>query len=532
MKDSKVSTNFQPFTLDYALASMGILNIRFILLLTGWLAVIALSIGSVLIVGQAVDFSDQFGSTNIAKVFLIQIPMLLGLLLMFWLGFEWGFIPVFISTFVYAFSASMSWPWALLYAFSFTLGLAVYALSYYSFSFDLSLRSLKSVAFYVVVSVFAALACSLGALVWSRFFNLPLLETLTIWKSWWVTLFLISVLLTAPLLYFFTPMFYTYRTRWFGSPEKKEVSLSWIYSTISVIVLVLALFIVSAKLLGSYSVEQEIAGQGISMQVFNSMASLNESFAIVTGISISLLFFMGSGSIYLLGSWNRKLQEEVDAQTVDLRGKELKLQTTLSERNQLLNEIHDRVRSNLTMVLAILEMQLKGSGHKSNEEILKDSHSLIRSLTIVHESMSQTGRTNRVDLRNYAIKLSNRIEQALRKEHKKVVLKVNATEGLMMDMDHAIPFALIINELVMNSCNHGFDEGDEGQVVIEILRDENSIHLKVTDNGKGLPPNFARNQHAGIGMRVVHAFSKQLKTNLDIQTGELTTFSLSVPLEA
>lgn len=529
-KNGQAANVYQPLTMDYLLAKFGITNFRFLALLGIWIGLIGLSISSVFIVEHFFGFSDILNQDKIGQVFLIQIPMLIGMMLVFWVGFEWGFIPVFVSTFVLAFTASMTWYWSLLYSMSFTLGLSVYALCYYCVSFDLSLRTMKSFTFYIVVSLFAALACSLGAFVWSRFYNLPLFETLVIWKSWWVSLFLQSFLIGGPLLYFLTPAVYRFRKKQFDIPPKNEVSLTWIYSAITTVVLVLAMFIISAKLLGSQSIEQELAGTGISSKAISSMMSVNESFEIVTWISITLVFFIGVGSIYLVGSWNKTLKEEVDGQTHELREKELKLSSALDERNQLLNEIHNRVRTNLTMVLAVLELQLKSDSNKTNEQILRDSHSLIRSLTIVHESMSQTKRANHVDLKNYAIKLSNRIEQSLRKEQKNIMLKVHADDGIDLDMDRAIPFAMIVNELVMNACLHGFDSGEKGHVVIEIFKSDDELFLKVTDNGKGLPSNFEQKASKGIGLRIIRAFTKQLNASLDYSSNDNTSFKLKLSL--
>ncbi|WP_103665172.1 sensor histidine kinase [Gracilimonas amylolytica] len=524
---------YQPLTMDYILGEQGIGSLKFLGLLTVWVALIAVSISSVFIVENYFGFSDILNQDKIGQVFLIQIPMLIGMLLMFWVGFEWGFIPVFVSTFVLAFTASMTWYWSLLYSFSFTLGLSIFALSYYCVSFDLSLKDLRSFTFYIVVSLFAALACSLGAFVWSRFYNLPLFETLLIWKSWWVSLFLQSVLVAGPILYFFTPMVYRFRSNKFNVPEKEEVSLKWIYSTITVVVLVLAMFIISAKLLGSQSIESEIMNSGLAMgsELYSSISSVNESFEIVTWISISLVFFIGIGSIYLVGSWNKNLKDEVDSQTQVLRLNEVKLNAALDERDELLNEIHNRVRTNLTMVLAVLELQLKSDTYKTNEQILKDSHSLIRSLTIVHESMSQTKSASQVDLKNYAIKLSNRVEQSLRKDKKDIQFTVKADEGITLDMDRAIPFSLITNELVMNACNHGFKTGDKGSVVIDISKDDETITLKVSNNGQGLPSNFENKASSGIGMRIIRAFSKQLNAELDYFSTNVTTFILKIPVD-
>lgn len=522
---------YQPLTMDHALQHSGINSFKFWGLLGGWVLLIGVSISSVFIVEQFFGFTDVLNQDKIGQVFLIQVPMLIGMLLVLWVGFEWGFIPVFLSTFVLAFTASMTWYWSLLYSLSFTLGLSIYALSYYCVTFDVSLRSLKSFTYYVMVSLFAALACSLGAFVWSRFYGLPLFETLVIWKSWWVSLFLQSFLVTGPLLFFLTPLVYRLRDKWFAVPQKDEVSLKWIYSAITTVVAVLVMFIISAKLLGSQSIEREIANLGITQQVFTSMMSVNESFEIVTWISISLVFVIGIGSIYLVGSWNHSLKEQVDVKTQALLENEIMLNSALDERNQLLNEIHDRVKTNLTMVLAVAELQIKNHKESDNQKILLNLHSLLRALTIIHESMSQTKKTNHVDLKNYSIKLSNRIGQALRKEKKDIQIKVSAADNLELDMKRAIPFALIINELVMNACNYGFKAGDSGVVKIELQKTQQQLIVKVTDNGYGLPDDFDKRAATGIGLRIVRAFSKQLDAKLEYSSKEYTTFKLTLELD-
>ncbi|MDR9419911.1 sensor histidine kinase [Gracilimonas sp.] len=192
--------------------------------------------------------------------------------------------------------------------------------------------------------------------------------------------------------------------------------------------------------------------------------------------------------------------------------------------------MHDRVRTNLTMVLAVLELQLKHDSGKTNDQILKDLHSLIRSLTIVHESMAQAKQTNYVDLKNYAIKLSNRVQQGLRKEKKDIQIKVNANENVTLDMGRAMPFALIINELVMNACIYAFDPGESGQIVIELYEKNGEVFLKVTDNGKGLPEDFEKKAAKGIGMRIIRAFTKQLNAELEYSSTDVTTFKLKLGL--
>jgi hypothetical protein len=286
------------------------------------------------------------------------------------------------------------------------LGLGIYALAYYCVPFDPALRDLKSFVFFTIVSFVAAIASSLGSFVWSDFFDLNPFQTITLWKGWWTGMFLQSMFIVAPILFLLTPSVSSFREEIFPEFPKPEVSLAWIYSAIGSVVVVLLFFIIGAKILGTESLYHQIDSldAGISQQLLQS----GESLQLISWISIGLVLSLGIGGIYLVGSWNRQLQEQVDRKTYLLQQSEEQLKDALEERDMFLDTIHDRIRNNLTMVLALLELQLKNVVKKPIAEILKDSHSRIRCLALIHETMDQSESFQVVNFKKYAFKLSNR----------------------------------------------------------------------------------------------------------------------------
>jgi hypothetical protein len=107
---------------------------------------------SVLWISPAEFLLFEKGQASINQFFLFYPPLILGTRLLFWVGFEWGFIPLFLSGFFITFSASVTYYWGLLFGIAFVLGLGIYALAYYCVPFDPGLRDLKSFAFFTVVS--------------------------------------------------------------------------------------------------------------------------------------------------------------------------------------------------------------------------------------------------------------------------------------------------------------------------------------------------------------------------------------------
>jgi two-component sensor histidine kinase len=60
--------------------------------------------------------------------------------------------------------------------------------------------------------------------------------------------------------------------------------------------------------------------------------------------------------------------------------------------------------------------------------------------------------------------------------------------------------------------------------------DDGSILLSIRDEGEGLPADFDPRSAAGLGMRIVRAFSKQLNAEIAVRRLDPgTEFVVSVP---
>lgn len=517
-----------PLPLDFLLEEYELTSPKVMALLGLWVLVIGLSIASVIWLSPSEFLLLDEGQSNINTFFLFYPPLIMGTLLLFWVGFEWGFIPLFLSGFVITFSASVTYYWGLLFGIAFVLGLAIYALAYYCVPFDPALGDLKSFVFFTVVSFFAAIASSLGSFVWSNFFNLNTFETFSLWKGWWTGMFLQSMVIVAPLLYLLTPWVVKKREHIFPDFPKPEVTLGWIYTAIGSIAVVLLLFIIGAKVLGTEGLYQQMGAldAGMSQQLVRT----NESLEMISWISIGLVLVLGIGSIYLVGSWNKSLKKEVERKTEELVSSQDELHKALDERDLLLDAIHDRVRNNLTMVLALLELQLKGEEEKSNEEILKDSHSRIRSMALIHETMVQSESFEKVNLKRFAIKLSNRIQKSFQDRDQDIEVSMNA-DDVLVHIDRAVPVAMILNELMVNAFMHGFTDLKKGVVFVNLHENSENLILEVRDNGRSLPADFEEKTKQTLGFKLIRTLVKQLQGEYQVLDKENPFFQVAVPTQ-
>ncbi|MEX1011920.1 MAG: sensor histidine kinase [Balneolaceae bacterium] len=515
-----------PFTIDFLLLRHGIGDFKSIIILCSWMLLIAVGMISVLFMAPESWVVDTLDRNAINNFFLLYPPLIIGVVLLFWLGFEWGFIPVFLATFVIAFSSAMPVYWALLFGIAFILGLLIYALAYYCVPVDVSLRDLKSFAFFTMVSFVAAIASSLGSFIWSFVHNLSAAETMILWRGWWTGVFLQSMVIVAPLLFLFTPLIDRLRREHLEVPDRTDLSMKWIYGAIFSVATVLSLFII-----GAYALGNEILydlSLTLPVMVGERMLQANESFQVITWISIILVLALGLGGIYIVGTWNRQLVSEVEEKTGALLQSEAKLKSSLHERNVLLQGIHDRMRNNLTIILALLELQVKSSGNRAMEEVLKDAHSRLRSLALIHETMHQTRSVDSLNLKVYTVKLFNRLHQSFKHRGKEVETRVSSDE-IYLDIDRALPFAMILNEILVNAYQHAFKDRPRGVIQVVMEKGANRVMLEISDDGVGLPDDLEQEESRHLGMKLIRILTRQIQGTFEIRDKKKTTFRLTIP---
>jgi PAS domain S-box-containing protein len=202
---------------------------------------------------------------------------------------------------------------------------------------------------------------------------------------------------------------------------------------------------------------------------------------------------------------------------------------SLCEKEILLREIHHRVKNNLQIISSLLYLQ---SDHVSDPEALSmflESRNRISSMALVHEELYRSDDLSSVNLREYANKLVPRLTAAF-SSGKGLRCLVDSDETALV-IDQAIPFGLIVNELVTNAAKHAFPGNTSGTVSLTIRRVDGTLHATVSDDGVGLPPDFDPSGTTTLGMQLVVQLTRQLRGELTHGTSHGTSFTLSFPVK-
>ncbi len=185
----------------------------------------------------------------------------------------------------------------------------------------------------------------------------------------------------------------------------------------------------------------------------------------------------------------------------------------LDERNnqveELLREIHHRVKNNLQIVTSFIHIQLDKLTDPQAAQALKDTAARIAALASLHHSLYQHEDLSSIHLETYIRKLCDDILHTLPHDSVRIDCEL---EALKLDMDKAIPLGLVISELITNALKHAFTEkSEDARITVQLVRKE-KWELTVSDNGKGIPGNLNEAGQNSIGLRLIqNLVKKQVK---------------------
>lgn len=522
--------SWRPLHLDFILAEYNPLDKRVLLTLFGWIILISANIWFSLY-SLPEDWVRPDGDKNqLLSLFLFNPTMIIGLLLLFWFGFEWSFIVVFLSMFIVGVFSSLNPFWAILFGLSFSFGLSIYAIVFHCISIRYDLGSLRSVFVYIVTSFVAATASSLGTFIWSLEHNLTASETAKLWNGWWAGSFLQSILLVGLILYALSPFVERWKEKHFKLPERREVSTRWIYSAVVLVTGIISVFIYSGDYLGKKRVSEQI--ENMNRITSEAILSSLESFGTITWVSIWIVFCVGIGAVFLIGSWNSELKKKVLEKTESLKNTKEELKESLAEKETLLTEIHHRVKNNLAVVNALLELQLLKNEDPGIKLVLSDSISRVKSMAIVHETLYQTETFSSVDIAEYLEKLCDSIGTTLKSSDKEIQILLSV-DPINLSLEKAISLGLLVNEVIINSYKHAFKNLSSGNVFIRLKRTTQGLNLEITDDGTGFSESANSNGNKkSIGLKLINILSKQLKGTLELKSENgKTSFKLQFQKE-
>jgi two-component sensor histidine kinase len=206
-------------------------------------------------------------------------------------------------------------------------------------------------------------------------------------------------------------------------------------------------------------------------------------------------------------------------------GRELNEKNTLisEQKERLFSEVHHRVKNNLAVMLALIEIENMESEDDAVKKVLTQTQKRIRSMSAVHEILYKSDDMNRVQVKEFIPGILDFSTKGLDGPKAEIKHQIEAT---LINVNQALTYALLINEFMSSLLRSGIDI--EGAVEVEAGESENKL---VTRIKVGAGTDFLE-RGRDVGKQLIEVLISQLGAEMKINTEpETIQYEISFKLQ-
>ncbi len=211
-----------------------------------------------------------------------------------------------------------------------------------------------------------------------------------------------------------------------------------------------------------------------------------------------------------------KLNAELVRKNTEIGKVNSDLSASLHKSEILMREVHHRVKNNLQIISSMFNLQADSAPNDTIRNILMESDNRVMMIAYLHERLYSKDDVGNIDIREFITEVTNNIFQSYRSQSSDITFESDVAE-IQIEMDKAVVLGIITNELVTNSVKHAFPAEQVNRVIrVSIGMKENSVFLRISDNGRGLPESFSLANSGSFGLKLVNIMIQHVKGTVKI----------------
>jgi two-component sensor histidine kinase len=182
------------------------------------------------------------------------------------------------------------------------------------------------------------------------------------------------------------------------------------------------------------------------------------------------------------------------------------------EKEAIIAELHDRVNNNLQIVESLLRLQTGRLSAFNYDAIYENYSNRIHTISMVEKRLYHKENFEYVDFKAYIADYIETIQNKYSTAARNIQIQQSIQE-VKVGISIAIPCALIINEIVLNSLQHAFPQGRSGLISIRMEYDAltREYSIETSDDGIGFPEHIDTHNPTTLGLELVDALVRQIK---------------------
>jgi PAS domain S-box-containing protein len=209
---------------------------------------------------------------------------------------------------------------------------------------------------------------------------------------------------------------------------------------------------------------------------------------------------------------------------------EERLHAALLQKDNLLGEIHHRVKNNLQIVYSLLDLQSTRVSDPAALEMLRESRNRIQSMALIHQTLYGSKDFAKVDFAMFTGTLLSSLRESYGTDMAGIAVQIDV-DPIKFPIDTAVPCGLVVNELITNAVKHAFRDRHRGEIRVALIRlPGNEAQLSVSDDGRGLPDHVDTQKTTTLGLQLVGLLAHQMSGTVSINRSNPTRFSVRFPI--
>lgn len=148
---------------------------------------------------------------------------------------------------------------------------------------------------------------------------------------------------------------------------------------------------------------------------------------------------------------------------------------------------------------------------------MEDGQNRIKSMAMVHQLLYQTEDFRNLNLKEYTKLLVSSISSSNQFNSANITITTHM-EDIYSHIDIAVPYGLILNELLSNCFEHGFPNGGPGKITLRVTNIKDDIYLlKVSDTGQGISEDIEEKMERSLGVSLIKGLAWQLRGHMSYE---------------
>jgi len=200
----------------------------------------------------------------------------------------------------------------------------------------------------------------------------------------------------------------------------------------------------------------------------------------------------------------------------------------LEVKSAMIQEVHHRVKNNLQTIVALLRMSARRASSEETRQALQEGINRIMSVAVIHEFLSHQ-ESQVINIREVSQRIINQMRQGVLDPEKQIHLDLRGP-NIYLPARQATACAMVVNELLQNAVEHGYERRPGGTVSVQLVDDGDGVTITIQDDGVGLPADFDRERAESLGLQIVRTLVEDdLRGQFELKGGDGVRAVVSFP---